>query len=351
MPAGGNFHATGAAGAMGSGGNFQGGTYNAGAGRFVGGMGSGGMGSGGSYAASGGMGPGITYQANPGCGVGSGAADTSCCVGGPELACGGVGSACFEGAGTAITTTDWSYVGEGRGDFAQSPPYTYVGNGAGAFAKETIMTPYGCRMKPCCLIILPLLLLPLLYYLFNNSTNPTPTPAPVPIPAPPIQMPAPAPPPPPAPAPAGGECTIWGDPHIRTFDGMRSDYYSSGDYWIVKSPQLWMQGRATTTKMTNGLAVMKILAIGGPMLKNGKLLIDPTTTTWNGSPVLTALGSTYTVPNTLAMKYDNTGALLQKGRGGLPKHIVHAKIFGGSPEGIMIQVNRWTQLAEGNYIN
>jgi len=373
VPAGGSFRAGGGSlptggvgGAMGSGGSFQGGAYNAGAGAYHAGAGgfagnagaggfAGGVGPGGAYVTGGrgalGSGDGgVTYAANPGCGIGSGAADTSCCVGGPETACGGIGSACFEGAGTAITTTDWSYVGEGRGDHAQSPPYTYVGQGAGAFSKETVMTPYGCRMKPCCLIILPLLLLPLLYYLFNNSTTPAPTPAPVPMPPPPMPMPAPLPPPP-APAAAGGECTIWGDPHIRTFDGGRSDYYSSGEYWIVKSPQLWMQARYLPTKMTNGLAVMKILAIGGPILKNGKLLITPTATTWNGAPVLTAFPSSYSVPGTLAMKYDSTGALLQKGRGGLAKHIIHAKIFGGSPEGILVQVNRWTQANEGNYIN
>merc|ERR550532_1474327 len=64
-----------------------------------------------------GTGPGVTLQTNPGCGVGSGTADTGCCVGGPEASCGGVGSACFEGAGNMVSTTDWTYVGEGRGDF------------------------------------------------------------------------------------------------------------------------------------------------------------------------------------------------------------------------------------------
>merc|ERR550534_999397 len=62
-----------------------------------------------------GMGSGTTLQANPGCGVGSGTTDSSCCVGGPEASCGGVGSACFEGAGTMVGTSDWTYVGEGRG--------------------------------------------------------------------------------------------------------------------------------------------------------------------------------------------------------------------------------------------
>merc|ERR1712129_611503 len=109
--------------------------------------------------------------------------------------------------------------------------------------------------------------------------------------------------------------TIWGDPHIRTFDVMRSDYYSSGEYWIVKSPKLWIQARYLPTKMTNGLAVAKILALGGPMLNNGKLLISPTNTTWNGAPVLEAFPSSFTVPNFFAMTYDNVGALLQKGSG------------------------------------
>jgi len=53
-----------------------------------------------------GMGTGTGLQANPGCGIGSGTSDTGCCVGGPEAACGGVGSACFEGAGNMVTTTD-----------------------------------------------------------------------------------------------------------------------------------------------------------------------------------------------------------------------------------------------------
>merc|ERR1712241_1154214 len=278
-------------------------------------------------------GGGVSFQASPGCGVGSGPADTGCCIGGPETACGGVGSACFESAGNAITTTDWTYVGNGRGEFAISPPYSYVGEGAGSFTKETIVTPYGCRLRPICLLLLPLLLLPfLLPWLLSLFTVPDT--------------------PPPTPTGPQGECTIWGDPHIRTFDGQRSDYYSSGEYWIVKSPQLWIQARYLPTKMTNGLAVMKILAIGGPMLKEGKLLITPTATTWNGAAVLTGFPSEYAVPGMLEMKYDSTGALLQKGRNGLAKHIVHTKILGGgTPEGILVQVNRWAQANEGNYIN
>merc|ERR1712045_379453 len=116
-------------------------------------MGSG-MGAGGGAYAAGGI-PGATYAgnayggsayadgmtgttliANPGCGIGSGPSDAGCCVGGPETSCGGVGNACFEGAGNMVTTADWSYA---------------------VPQKQTIVTPYGCRIRPCCLLLLALL--------------------------------------------------------------------------------------------------------------------------------------------------------------------------------------------------
>merc|ERR550525_2211276 len=131
-------------------------------------MGSGVYGGGGSYM-GGGPGGGTVIEATPGCGLGSNASDTGCCVGGPETQCGGVGSACLESSGNMITTTDWSYVGQGRGGYSMSPSYNYVGEGAGAYSKETIVTPYGCRIRPCCLLLSLLGLLPLLYYLLQPS--------------------------------------------------------------------------------------------------------------------------------------------------------------------------------------
>merc|ERR1712129_324216 len=84
-----------------------------------------------------------------GCGLGSNANDTGCCVGGPETTCGGVGSACLESSGNMFTTTDWSYVGQGRGGYSAAPSYNYVGEGAGAYSKDVIVTPFGCRIRPC----------------------------------------------------------------------------------------------------------------------------------------------------------------------------------------------------------
>jgi len=403
VPAGGSFHAGGAMGSMGA----SGGAYGSGVGMRAGGpvhVSGGGDccgGGSGTVLASGrhsgamvgtgmgpGMGSGITLQGNPGCGVGSGTADSSCCVGGPEAACGGVGSACFEGAGNMVTTTDWSYVGEGRGDYNKAG-YNYVGEGAGSFTKESVSVPYGCRLRPCCLLLIPLLLLPfLLNYLLNSAAAPTPMPTappapppppmriPVPVPAPPAPPPPPPPLPPPpppvpvpvpvpAPAPAApvapaaqafgafGTCIGWGDPHLRTFDGMRSDYYSSGDYYLVKSGPVNIQAQYLPTKFTNGLAVTKMVAIGGPVLKGNKLIIGPLAATWNGAPIIVGLGSHFSQPGLLTVNYDASGALIDT-TGGVDaskKKIVHIKISDGSPEGLSVQVNRWTASPGNEYVN
>jgi len=321
-----------------------------------------------------GTGTGTTLQANPGCGIGSGTSDTGCCVGGPESACGGVGSACFEGAGNMVSTTDWTYVGEGRGDYNRAG-YNYVGEGAGSFTKETLSIPYGCRLRPCCLLLLPLLLLPFLLNYFLNNSTPTPMPTappapppmriPVPIPAPPPPAPPPPPPPVPVPVPAAapvpappafgafGTCIGWGDPHLRTFDGKRADYYSSGDYYLVKSGSISIQGQYLPTKFTNGLAVTKMVAIGGPVLKGNKLVIGPLAATWNGAPILGQLGSHFSQPGLLTVNYDTSGALIDT-TGGVDaskKKIVHVKITDGSPEGISVQVNRWTASPGNEYVN
>lgn len=121
-----------------------------------------GMYSGGSFVGGGGgVGPGggTVIEPTPGCGVGSTASDTGCCVGGPETQCGGVGNACFESSGNMVTTTDWSYVGQGRGGYSVTPSYNYVGEGAGAYSKDVIVTPYGCRIRPCCILLALLALL------------------------------------------------------------------------------------------------------------------------------------------------------------------------------------------------
>jgi len=59
-----------------------------------------------------------------------------------------------------------------------------------------------------------------------------------------------------------GSCKLSGDPHIKTFDRVKKDldFYRYGDYWLVKSPYIWIQARYWSTRIdgkstTRGIAV------------------------------------------------------------------------------------------------
>lgn len=279
----------------------------------------------------------------------------ACCVGGPGEACGGAGTACCEANGSMVTGVSWNYVGMGRGDYAPAPnAYSYVGQGGGAYIKEVQTTPVGCKPRPCCLALLALLLLIGLLWLLLDRKRPEPEDTDEKENSevlPPIIIPD-TPPPTPAPTPAPrGSCVVWGDPHVTTFDGKHADYYTPGEYWVVKSEKVKIQGRYLPTKVTNGLACTNTLAISGPVIGNRKLMISAESTTLDGAPILTAFPSRYDVPGVMELTYDNKGVLLQTNREGKPLHIVHIFIHDGTPEGLLIQVNRWMEPSEGNYIN
>merc|ERR1712099_171173 len=228
--------------------------------------------------------------------------------------------------------------GQGRGGYSAAPTYNYVGEGAGAYSKDVIVTPYGCRIRPCCILLALLaLLLPLLYWLLQPKCGG-------------LFGGGPECEPPPVVGPLG-ECTLWGDPHIRTFDHIRSDYYSPGEFWIVKSDNVWIQGRYLPTKVTSGLGVTKSIAVGGPFLKGHKLRVEVRSASWDGQPVLTGFPSDFSVPGVIDMHYNNVGTLLQNGREGKALHIVHIRLEDGSSEGLRIQVNRWMEPTEGDYMN
>merc|ERR1719464_624193 len=279
--------------------------------------------------------PGFGVTPGYGGGTGSGA----CCVGGPGVACGGAGSACCEPAGAVITSTGWSFVGAGNGDFASTPSYNYVGQGAGAYVKDVSTTFYGWKLRPCCLALLCLLLLlPLLWLLLPKGPDSPGHTESITTQAPKVVGPI-------------GICIVWGDPHVKTFDGMHSDFYSPGEYWIVKSSTISIQARYLPTRMTSGLAVAKTLAIGGSLMKGRKLFISADSATCDGQPILTGFPSSFSIAGVADLSYNGQGTVLQKGRGGKALHIVHIKVNDGTAEGIVIQINRWMEAGEGHYIN
>jgi len=118
----------------------------------------------------------------------------------------------------------------------------------------------------------------------------------------------------------------------------------------VKSPLLSIQGRYLPTQFTSGLAVTKMVAIGGSLLKGNKLIIGALIATWNGAPILTGFPSHFN-QSELSVDYGNAGILVDAAINAQKKKIVHVKIADGTAEGITIQVNRRTGSPGNEYVN
>jgi len=110
------------------------------------------------------------------------------------------------------------------------------------------------------------------------------------------------------PNPVHDVCTLFGDPHFFTFDSMGGDmstkasraklykknfnFYAYGNYWLVKSPAVWIQGhyKSTLTRKPGKSGLTKI-AVGGPFLLGNTMMIEGTAAGmqvwWNDDRVLT----------------------------------------------------------------
>jgi len=320
-----------------------------------------------------------------------------------------LGGACCEvggascGTGGVSSGTTMSFVGEGCGDYVAVPVrdcrYVYVGRGAGTFTMVPIAA--GCGgwgWLLCCL--LPLLLLICCFCLPGTTTTTTTTswrpptttipPFPtwtattrttttpdedvittttttqrvtrtVPVTTPvltttPMETttsttttttPTSTTP------PTCGVCKVYGDPHVTTFDGSHASFYSQGEYWIFKSSEVWIQGRYKPTPVTNGLSVMKEIAIGGPFL-NGEggskniLRISALGATLNGVAISLGFPGAWQNENPMIkITADGNGQEMQASRAGKPLHVVHVDL----PLFVHLDINRWNEPGEGDYIN
>jgi len=343
------------------GGVVQGGVVNGG---FMGGGGAGGM--------AGGMGGGPVIV-GPGGNVQGGAVVGGNRVGGGSVGargpgdcgvnCGpgcGVGCGGADGCGGGYDETGvLSFVGPGQGDYRAETRYTYVGRGAGDVEMVMVPTKIGSNYCYCIILtLLTLLLLWLLMPLISSDTTTTTIFIPVvptttaPLPPTTAAPAAPAAPLPPTttkpPLLPVKSCSIFGDPHAMTFDGTRADYYTTGEFWIVKSANVFIQGRYAPTHATNGLAVTKQIAIGGPFLKGNKLIIGEEHASWNGEAILVTFPGVFKDTSGLvSIEYNGQGELLQPGREGKSLHVLHITL----PGQVSIQVNRWNEVGEGRYIN
>lgn len=194
------------------------------------------------------------------------------------------------------------------------------------------------------------------------TTPPPPPTLPPPPPPPAPTLPPLPPPPPPTLAPTlpptpPKTCSVFGDPHVLTFDGMHANYYTPGEYWIVKSSTVSIQGKYGALPATNGLGVVQALAVGGPFLKGHKLIIQTmekgTVVTYDGQPVISSFpGNGHTADGLVNVQYNEAGALMDKSLHGAVRaapqmHVLHISL----PLGITLEVNEWNEADEGPYMN
>lgn len=153
------------------------------------------------------------------------------------------------------------------------------------------------------------------------------------------------------PAPAKSTCVVWGDPHISVFDRSLAEdkssvpilgMYQSGDFWLVKSSSISIQGRYGPTRFTGGLSALLSLAVGGPFLNGHKLIIEPMDDggkiTWDGEEILQALPSDFLIKGFVNVSFHGDEShLIDPGQGHLPLRSVTARL----PKLVDLTVNRW----------
>jgi hypothetical protein len=140
-------------------------------------------------------------------------------------------------------------------------------------------------------------------------------------------------------------CTLWGDPHVIQFDQVGTDknqaasFYGDGDFWVVKSSTVHIQGRFEGTKYTEGLAATNQIVVGGPFLHGHKIEVgtrESGVLTVDGQPVLGTFPGSYKGEG-FTMVYTSQGEVPDVVPQGNEKRIVRMML----PLGVKVQVYQW----------
>lgn len=293
-------------------------------GGMAGGMAGGGMAGG----SPGGTGTNLPYGEAAGGGGGAAAGGGQMC---------GVG-VCGAGRGGSPTL---NYVGNGRGDYIQETTYRYVGTGAGEFEVVNPQRSVGLWMYACGALGI-MALIGVIALAFSSAPTTTTTPLlasnqPSLVKALPTRA---------------ATCMLWGDPHIIPFDAVSQDkekalsFYGDGDFWLVRSDKVFIQGRFEGTKYTEGLAATNKIVVGGPFLGGHKIEVgtqdsaaDGTAAVLlDGAALLTAFPQTYRpADGSFTVTYSAEGKVPDVVPEHNEKRIVHMTL----PLGIVVHVYQW----------
>jgi len=142
-------------------------------------------------------------------------------------------------------------------------------------------------------------------------------------------------------------CTLWGDPHVITFDQPNDDknlatsFYGDGDFWLVKSSTVMIGGRFLGTKYTEGLAATNRVLVTGPFIHNIKIEVgtqEDNILTVGGQTVIGAFPGSYRDPAGLfTINYNDQGNVPDIIPEGNEKRVVHINL----PSSVTVTVFQW----------
>mmetsp|Transcript_68922 Transcript_68922/g.183618 ORF Transcript_68922/g.183618 Transcript_68922/m.183618 type:complete len:748 (+) Transcript_68922:211-2454(+) len=104
-------------------------------------------------------------------------------------------------------------------------------------------------------------------------------------------------------------CLAWGDPHFETFDGQKMNYYGPGEYYLVQSPVVMVQGKYEINPKWPKAAVMTSFAVGGAVMRGHRLVVENNKgvakVLYDGEPILQEFPSSFN-NDLISARFDKT---------------------------------------------